>query len=252
MRIRSSLLLIAAAVFALAMAVFSTTVMAAVAPAPVKGAIFTTDQCGNFVNGNVYDAAASEFLPDDFVCPEQKGGYLTAPYLNGGPRLNAPCSAAGLPEGDYYFQVTDPSGKSLLSLDPIAKRKVHVGVSGLITIIDSTHQEGLAKTCSTTVTEADEPKSVELFPFKPTPNQGGEYKVWMTQDYVPGCFINDDPIVNKDSTQVCDGSFGFIPSKSKTDNFKVIDYDGDGIPDAEDACPDDPFNTCGGPGPIPE
>jgi hypothetical protein len=34
------------------------------------------------------------------------------------------------------------------------------------------------------------------------------------------------------------GFFGFIPSKSKTDNFKVIDYDGDGTPDSEDACPD--------------
>ena len=67
----------------------------------VSGAIFTTDQNSNFVNGNVYDSM------DDV-------------YLNGGPRPNAPCTAAGLPAGDYFFQVTDPSGSQLLSSDSIA------------------------------------------------------------------------------------------------------------------------------------
>jgi len=63
-----------------------------------SGAIFTTDTNGTFVNANVYDD------PTDV-------------YLNGGPRANAPCTAAGLPDGDYYFQVTDPSGTVLLSAD---------------------------------------------------------------------------------------------------------------------------------------
>ena len=47
------------------------------------------------------------------------------------------------------------------------------------------------------------------------------------------------------------GSFGFIPSKSKTDNFKVvapvdtvIDSDHDGIPDSEDLCPTNPDTNC--------
>jgi len=74
-------------------------------------------------------------------------------------------------------------------------------------------------------------KTVELFPYLRTPNPGGEYKVWMTpvSDYACGSNLSQECNV---------GFFGFIPSKSKTDNFKVIDYNGNGIPDSEDACPD--------------
>src|SRR5437667_115278 len=61
---------------------------AGVARASVSGAIFTTDSTGTVVNGNLYAAKADV-------------------YLDGGPQGNAPCSAAGLPDGDYYFQVTD-------------------------------------------------------------------------------------------------------------------------------------------------
>ena len=215
MGIRSSLLLVAAAVFALATAVFSTVVMAAQS-APVTGAIFTTDQNSTFVNGNVYDTA-------------------TDVYLNGGPRPNAPCTAAGLPNGDYYFQVTDPSGKVLLSYEfvdganhpivDISQRKVNV-TGGLIKSYSGTRYTGIGK-CSGAIT-------VELFPYLRTPNPGGEYKVWMTPVGDYACSV---PF--KSNQNDCTiGFFGFIPSKSKTDNFKVIDYDGDGTPDSEDACPD--------------
>ncbi len=69
---------------------------------PISGAIFTTDVTGTEVNANQYAAK-----PDV--------------YLNGGPGLNAPIGAAGLsPDGTYVFQVTDPSGKVLLSQDPAA------------------------------------------------------------------------------------------------------------------------------------
>jgi hypothetical protein len=213
MGIRSSLLLVAAAVFALATAVFSTAVMAAQS-GPVTGAIFTTDQNSTFVNGNVYDTA-------------------TDVYLNGGPRPNAPCTAAGLPNGDYYFQVTDPSGKVLLSYEfvdaanhpfvDISQRKVNV-TGGLMKSYSGTRYTGIGK-CSGAIT-------VELFPYLRTPNPGGEYKVWMTPigDYACG--------LSNPQNDCTIGFFGFIPSKSKTDNFKVIDYDGDLTPDSEDACPD--------------
>ena len=44
-------------------------------------------------------------------------------YLNGGPGLNAPDSAAGLPAGTYTFQVTGPKPTQLLSSDPLACRQ---------------------------------------------------------------------------------------------------------------------------------
>lgn len=65
----------------------------------LSGAIFTTLENGSRVNANIFEAQEDV-------------------YLDGGPGQNAPAGAAGLPEGDYYFQVTDPSGKVLLSLDP--------------------------------------------------------------------------------------------------------------------------------------
>ena len=200
---------------------FTTT--AAIA-GPVTGAIFTSLIDGTAVNHNIYDLKENV-------------------YLNGGPQPNTPCTAAGLPDGDYYFQVTDPSGKVLLSKmedgttdEPIENRKVKVYGGVFVGLGDSpagTHY----------VPQFNPPNvpygqcngiTVQLAPFNSTPNMGGEYKVWITKvtDYKPGY-----------------GSFGFIPSKSKTDNFKVpnIDSDSDGIPDSEDNCPTefDPTNVCG-------
>lgn len=229
MRIRSSLLLIVAGVFALATAVFSTAVMAAQS-AQVYGAIFTTDMNSNFVNGNIYDSA------DDV-------------YLNGGPRPNAPCTAAGLPNGDYYFQVTDPSGKVLLSYDfvdgadpivDIRQRQVNVTGGLMRSYSGTTRHTGTGK-CTGAIT-------VELFPYLRTPNPGGEYKVWMTPVSDYACSV---PLTSnqKDCTI---GFFGFIPSKSKTDNFKVNDYDGDGIPDSVDACPDGNFPSNAPPCVVPQ
>jgi hypothetical protein len=67
------------------------------------------------------------------------------------------------------------------------------------------------------------------------PRSGGEYKAWMTK-------------VGDYDTTMTKGSFSFIPSKSKTDNFKVAshvdDFDGDGIPDSEDPCPFDSNLDC--------
>jgi hypothetical protein len=166
--------------------------------APVTGAIFTTNADGSFVNGNVYDK------PTDV-------------YLNGGPRPNAPCTAAGLPNGDYYFQVTDPSGSVLLSSDDISNRRVTVA-GGVMTAYAGTHVQSIGQCNDITV---------QLFPYDPTTNPGGEYKVWMT------------PVT---SYKAGFGFFGFIPQYSKTDNFKVI-------PPEVVTCPDgsvyDPnTNTC--------
>jgi len=149
--------------------------------AKLTGAIFTTDVNGDKVNQNLYATK-----PDV--------------YLNGGPKANGQCGgAAGLPDGDYVFQVTDPSGSTLLSSDSIANRHFTVsGGTGLITSA-STHVTGTSQ-CTGGI-------SVQLFPFNDTPNPGGEYKVWVT------LFSNYDP-VNQ-------GNFGFDNADTKTDNFKV-------------------------------
>ena len=72
-------------------------------------AIDTTTKDGTVVNENLY-------------------GLKTDVYLSGGPQnLNA----AGLPDGTYYFQITDPSGKVLLSEDPARCRQFDVA-NGII------------------------------------------------------------------------------------------------------------------------
>jgi hypothetical protein len=169
-------------------AAFMCLIMAPAAmAAPVTGAIFTTLVDGSAVDHNIYDAKEDV-------------------YLNGGPNSpKAPCTAAGLPDGDYYFQVTDPSGKILLSTDDIKERKVKVQNGIIKAYLGHTHGLGVGKCGSITV---------QLQPFNDTPNPGGEYKAWMT------------PVANFN---------GFLPSKSKTDNFKApgdVDSDGDGLSDA--------------------
>lgn len=160
--------------------------LASPAHAQLSGAIFTTDSTGSTVNGNIYSNK------DDV-------------YLNGGPQPNAPCTASGLPDGDYYFQVTDPSGAVLLSTDDILSRQVTV-FGGLITGA-SNHSTGTGKCAS----QVPGNISVQLSPYNDTPNQGGEYKVWITPT---DKYVADD---TSGST-----SFGFQPQWSKTDNFKVI------------------------------
>jgi hypothetical protein len=198
---------LAVTVIALLTVVLNTAAMAQ----PLSGAIFTTDANSTFVNGNVYD-------------------FQEDVYLNGGPRPNAPCTAAGLPDGDYYFQVTDPSGSHLLSLDGIGDRRISIAGGFMMSYLGP-HGIGMGKCFAYNASNI----TIQLAPFSPTPNPGGEYKVWITRvsDY--------DPYLK--------GSFGFIPSKTKTDNFKVappvdIDSDNDGTPDDLDKCPFDPDPSC--------
>jgi hypothetical protein len=189
----------------------------------LSGAIFTTLVDGTRVNANLYEAKEDV-------------------YLDGGPGPNAPAGAAGLPEGDYYFQVTDPSGKDLLSSDHVQARKIHVNADGVIDLIyqgytyekiqgewqqvPAQHNEGI---------DIDHPElgaiTVQLFPYDDTPNPGGVYKVWITrvEDY-EGLYAGDDAYVpqnGQDKVPVNGENYqpgnyhGFIPAFSKTDNFKV-------------------------------
>src|SRR5215469_135702 len=86
------------------MLLFVAVISARPAAAQFSGAIHTTVPDGTTVNGNLYPS---------------KGQV----YFTGGPQN---LKANGLPDGRYYFQVTDPSGAVLLSNDPAKCRQVVV------------------------------------------------------------------------------------------------------------------------------
>ena len=196
------------------------TATASAAP-PLPGAIFTTTYDGGIVNENVHYEAKEDV------------------YLDGGPGPNAPSTAAGLPEGDYYFQVTDPSGKDLLSSDHISCRKIHVNGSGVIDTVYAGTNYSYSNKDKVWVAEScqhlqgidiDHSElgaiTVQLYPYDDTPNPGGVYKAWVTPvaDYA-----GDPNFVPSDKQDNVNGEdyqpayyHGFIPSKSKTDNYKVL------------------------------
>jgi hypothetical protein len=127
----------------------------------LTGAIFTTDSTCTDVNLNHY---------------ENKEDV----YIDGGP---AHPGAAGLPDGSYCVQVTDPSGEIVLGRsDPDA-----------VTVVDGEFVQcyqltSILKTASSGFT---------IPGFDDTPNPGGEYKVMVS----PDC--------------------NFDPNNTKTDNFQV-------------------------------
>jgi hypothetical protein len=168
-----------------AAAVVAAALPASAAPTTISGAIFTTDASGVPVNLNIY--AAKEDV-----------------YLNGGPGLNAPDDAAGLPAGTYSFQVTDPSGKTLLSTDAVSCRQFTVDASGVIQSVAA----GGACAHTTGISGDDTGITVQLFPYADTPNNGGVYKVWVS----PTSLLDCSAPGNKNC---------FVPRYSKTDNFKV-------------------------------
>lgn len=149
------------------------------------GAIYTSMADGVTVNGNVY---------------ENKEDV----YLNGGPQ-NA--NANGLPNGDYYFQVTDPSGATLLSTDPAVCRGVTVSGG----VVMGAAQFSIDAACAhangnQNVDNGSIP--VQLIPYNDTPNAGGEYKVWLITK--GAATVGEDGI-----------TLLFTNDNAKTDNFKI-------------------------------
>lgn len=168
-------------------------------PDNVSGKVYTSLPCNvSNSNHNIYDDPCSVFL-------------------SAGPSVQGNCgTGSGLPDGDYFFQVTDPSGTVLLSTDPIdPNRRVRItnglmsnylGVSGsCVHEVDDETNCGIHAFCPGQI-------SVQLMPFSPTPNSGGEYKVWLTP---VGCYDAS----NADNPKK---NFGFVTSKSATDNYKVL------------------------------
>jgi hypothetical protein len=165
-----------------------------------SGAIFTTLVDGSEVNFNIY--------------PSKE-----AVYLDGGPGPGAPQHAAGLDDGRYVFQVTDPSGKTLLSTDPASCRQFDVsnGVIAAVVTTGCEHMTGFDVDHAAT--------TVQLMPYKDTSNPGGVYKAWVVEvnDFLAGCAALGVP--NGLAAINCGfkggNAHGFVPAHSKTDNFKV-------------------------------
>ncbi|MCL1051001.1 hypothetical protein L2755_15395 [Shewanella abyssi] len=202
----------------------------------LSGAIFTTTDDGGIVNENVRYTSKLEV------------------YLDGGPKMNAPATAAALPDGNYYFQVTDPSGKDLLSRDHISCREIkiengviteYLGASGLNFVKKQGSWQAVS--CTQYPTNGNKTMAVhefnpdidhggdplyamviQLYPYDDTPNKGGVYKAWITPvaAYDPVNDFSDSGGMgaanqpNQEGYQA--GNFhGFIPRYAKTDNFKV-------------------------------
>jgi len=158
-----------------------------------SGHVFTTIKDGTEVNFNLYGDRADV-------------------YISGGPQNT---NASGLPDGTYYFQVTDPSGKTLLSTDNAVCRQV---------VVVGQRLAGTAGPCPHalgTFNDDNGVTPVKLAPFAETPNPGAEYKVWIVP--VGRATIGSDPKV-----------LNFSNRDSKTDNFKVV----------EESTPPPPVGSC--------
>jgi cysteine-rich repeat protein len=175
--------------------------------ASIPGAIFTTTETGSRVDANIYMAKEDV-------------------YLDGGPSQRTKSGAAALPEGDYFFQVTDPSGKTLLSTDAIDCRRVHVNAAGVISLVYA----GPGNCGHDTGMDSDHPElgamTVQLMPYLDSPNHGDEYKAWM--------------IPVEEYTGLDSNNSGFPDAPSKTDNYKVRTEPscGDGNVDDGEECDD--------------
>lgn len=147
---------------------FASTTASSLAAGPVSGAIFTTDNAGG-VNINIF-------------------GAKTDVYLNGGPAFPG---AAGLPDGDYYAQVTQPNG------DVLGRTETPV-----ITVSGGEFAAVYNLWNITFQTDSAGAFLLDGFSNK-IPGYGtsgnNEYKVWASMDPA------------------------FPPSGSKTDNFRVLE-----------------------------
>jgi hypothetical protein len=148
-----------------------------------NGAIYTTTFDGQSVNENTFSTK-------------------DAVYLSGGPQNQ---NTNGLPDGTYYFQVTDPSGATLLSTDLAVCRQLLVAFGKVVAAEGPAcqHSTGIPNSANGTV-------PVKLAPFGDTPNSGSEYKVWLIRQGAGTTIAADGMHLN------------FSPANAKTDNFKVL------------------------------
>ena len=149
---------------------------ASVGHAALTGAIFTTEVDANGVctgvNVNQYDSKQDV-------------------YVDGGPRHFG--NGTQLPDGDYYIQVTDPSGKTVLGSSVNNNGTTAVSSQTPVTVVNGSFEDCYQLWSVVSCKNGNSRKQG----YKDTPNNGGVYKVW----------------ISTTST--------FENSTNKTDNFKV-------------------------------
>jgi hypothetical protein len=146
-----------------------------------------------FAGGDIYTSSATGTVENFFP---------TSPdaYLSGGLDIWEPPS--DLPDGTYYFQVTDLTGEILLSSDPASCRQLVVyggfvagasPASGACAHADGIFDPGMGGTVP-----------VQLFPFARAPNAGkgrgrfwekNEYEVWLIRQTANTTVSSSNPEV---------------------------------------------------------
>ena len=163
------------------------TTSALMAP-PFTGAIFTTDVACNGTNVNIF--------------PNKD-----AVYLDGGPAHEG---AAGLPDGEYYVQVTEPNGTLLGTSIGTADETPVVVVGG---------EFAVCYQLSAILKKASDGSPG----YDTTSNGGGEYKVWISPDAQVAQQKTDNFKVNAE-----------VPHEGEIRVIKFYDANANGINDAEE------------------
>ena len=148
-------------------------------------------------------------------------------FLAAGAFPSDPCTAAGsLSDGIYYFQVTDATGRSLLSTDTVERRAFRVR-NGRIdsTYVNSPFPEPLpadflapVQTHEVGPTSACGSSSIELAPFLDAGPGQAAYLVWITPE---SRFAGATDAVDNDCGEGC--FHGFQPEFSRMSAFRVED-----------------------------
>jgi hypothetical protein len=192
------------------LAISTLACLGGAAYAQLPGSIFTTKPNGATVNGNIYTD-------------------IEDVYLNGGPQnLNA----QGMQDGTYFFQVTNPNGRDVLSTTLARHRFIVVNNGRFEGRSDFLGAAGNHMAGGTSITPHKESAGpspnggigVQLFPFDETTNNGGEYKAWVMlyrKDKNPGTGKDYSDTATYSSINIDGYHVDFVHRWAKTDNFKI-------------------------------
>jgi hypothetical protein len=178
-------------ILALLASLLLLTVSSPALAAGVSGAIFTTDSACTGTNVNIFADKADV-------------------YLDGGPTH---AGAAGLPDGEYYVQVTEPDG-SLLGTS------VGSGDETPVTVVDGTFVECYRLT-DILIQHSDSQPG-----YDNTLNPGGEYKVWISS-----VATFDNALTKTDNFKVDTENGGGTPPEATLHVIKFYDANANGIND---------------------